>query len=126
VLEPKIEQQQKKDVIVIAAHGREGFQLVFWIFANGHFTTGTVQMSAKISESKSMTFDPGNLGLFTIFSIFAAGPAGISYFLWRLTLEAPPRWKLTLRIASVALMCVAVAVAFLVLAVAFTDGLHSG
>jgi hypothetical protein len=61
-----------------------------------------------------------NLSLFFFFAIFAVAPAGMGYFLWRLTRDAPPRWKLALRTASVLLICIGVAALLLLLLVALS------
>ena len=71
-----------------------------------------------------MTFDPINFGLCLFFLVFTTGPAGIAYFLWRLTRDAPPRRKLVLKVASVVLICVAVSMLLLAMFIAFMYGLH--
>jgi hypothetical protein len=65
-----------------------------------------------------MISNPFDFGLLVFLLFFAVGPAGMAICLWRLTRNAPPRWKLGLRIASVVLMCAAMLIlAFLVLVV---------
>jgi hypothetical protein len=63
-----------------------------------------------------MTFFAANMGLFTALVFCVAGPAGIAYFLWRLSQQAPPPWKIALRTISVILMCVAVVLLLLIVA----------
>jgi uncharacterized membrane protein YoaK (UPF0700 family) len=71
-----------------------------------------------------MTLDSIQVGLVLLFLFFVVGPAGAAYYLRRLTRDAPPRWRLILRIVSVILICVAVAVLLLILFIAFLYGLH--
>jgi len=72
----------------------------------------------------TMTLDPIHFRLGLVFLFFVVGPAGAAYYLRRLTRDAPPRWKLALKIISVVLICVAVAVLLLILFIAFLYGLH--
>jgi hypothetical protein len=54
-----------------------------------------------------------NLILFLLILLFVVAPVGAAYFLWRLTRNAPRRWKLALRIPSVVLICVSASVLLL-------------
>ena len=87
------------------------------------FTMSTTNGTSNL-YLHTMTFDPIHFGLVLLFLFFVVGPAGAAYYLRRLTRDAPPRWKLILRIGSVVLICVAVAVLLLILFIAFMYGLH--
>lgn len=78
------------------------------------------------ADNNVMTFAFEHIGLtlIVLFLVFGAGPAGLAYYLWRLTRNAQPRRKLTLRTGSVVLTCVAVAATLLTLFIAFMYGLH--